>query len=135
MVIISRGGGYMGRALHRQYGLTLISLILISALLVSVAIVAMKIFPVVVDYYTILADVKAVSADTSLREGSVQQIRTAYRKRMDVSGAKDIGPDDLDISKEGNDIVISFAYSKKIHLVANASLLLDFEANTSSSSN
>ena len=118
---------------NKQAGLSLIGLILISAVLIFVSIMFMKVVPALIDYYTILADIKAVSKYTSLREGGVAPVRAAYRKRMEVSLVKEIGPDDLDISKEGNDIVISFAYSKKIHLIANASLLLDFEGNTASS--
>jgi hypothetical protein len=38
---------------------------------------------------------------------------------------------DLEISKDGGDTVISFAYTKKIPLFANVSLLIDFAASSS----
>lgn len=120
--------------MRKQKGMTLTGLIFVSIVLVFVALLAMKVFPVVVDYYTIVGNVKAVTNDTSLREAGVAQIRGAYLKRMQVSGATDVLPEDLDISKEGSDIVISFSYSKKVRLFGNVSLLLDFENSTAPSS-
>jgi len=38
--------------------------------------------------------------------------------------------DDLDISKEQGEVVIAFAYSRKIPLFGNVSLCLDFEGGT-----
>ncbi len=120
--------------MRKQKGMTLTGLIFVSIVLIFVALLAMKVFPVVVDYYTIVGNVKAVTNDTSLREAGVAQIRGAYLKRMQVSGATDVLPEDLDISKEGSDIVISFSYSKKVRLFGNVSLLLDFENSTAPSS-
>lgn len=128
----------MGQAtiatIRKQKGMTLTGLVFVSIVLIFVALLAMKVFPVVVDYYTIVGNVKAVTNDTALREAGVAQIRGAYLKRMQVSGATDVLPEDLDISKDGNDIVISFAYSKKVRLFGNVSLLLDFDGNTAPSS-
>lgn len=119
---------------RKQKGMTLTGLVFTSIVLIFVALLAMKVFPVVVDYYTIVSNIKAVANDGSLREAGVAQIRGAYLKRMQISGATDVLPEDLDISKEGSDIVISFSYSKKVRLFGNVSLLLDFENSTAPSS-
>ena len=37
---------------------------------------------------------------------------------------------ELEIGKDGGEVVISFAYAKKIPLFANVSLLIDFAAST-----
>ena len=58
----------------------------------------------------------------------------AYLKRVEIDGAGSVAPDDLDISKEGNEIVISFAYPKKIPLFGNVSLLVEFEGSSSAAS-
>lgn len=115
--------------MHKQKGLSLISLILISAVLIAVAVVGMKVTPAVIEYYTILKHVKAISASGEAK-GSVADVRKAYERRAVVEETPSIGPQDLDISKEGNQLVIAFAYSKKIHLFHNVSLHIDFEGSS-----
>ena len=39
-------------------------------------------------------------------------------------------PGELDISKEGGEVVISVAYAKKVPLFANVALCIDFVAST-----
>ncbi len=64
------------------------------------------------------------------RTGSVVDIRKAFDRRADIDGITVVTGADLDISKDGGDIVISFAYTKKIPLFANVSLLIDFAASS-----
>ncbi len=118
-------------AIKRQQGVTLTGLVLIGILLVLVASMAFKIVPDVIDYYALLRDVKATAQDSSLRGASVAEIRRAFDKRIQIDSVTSITSADLDISKEGNEIVIAFAYTRKLHLFANVSLLIEFEGNSS----
>ena len=43
---------------------------------------------------------------------------------------KTIGPADLDIVKDENEVVVAFTYEKRIPLVANVSLLIDFQGSS-----
>ena len=101
--------------------------------LFAVALLGMKVFPEYMTYFTTLQNIKATAQDPGLRGASVPLIRGAYLKRLQVQGGGDVGPDDLDITKEGNEIVISFAYSKKIHLFSNVNLMIDFAGSSSGS--
>lgn len=114
----------------RQKGVSLTGLLTVCVILGLVGILAAKIVPEVSEYMDILREVKAVAADPAVR-GSVRDIKVAFAKRADVAYIKSITAEDLDISKDGDQVVIEFAYSKKIPLFANASLVLDFEGNTS----
>lgn len=122
----------MKQTLKKQRGLSLISLIFVAGVLIMVALLGMKVFPEYMEYFTTLQNVKATAQDPGLRGASVAQIRGAYLKRLQVQGGGMVGPDDLDISKEGSEVVISFAYSKKIHLFSNVNLLIDFEGTSAS---
>lgn len=120
----------MRQSMRKQKGITLIGLIFIGAALILVAVLGMKVTPDVLEYYTTLNNVKATAADPTLRGAGVPQIRSAYLKRLQVAGGGTVGPEDLDVSKEGGEVVISFAYSKKIHLFNNVNLLIDFEGSS-----
>jgi hypothetical protein len=41
-----------------------------------------------------------------------------------------VKPQDLEITKEGNEIVVSFAYEKRIPLFYNISVLIDFAGSS-----
>jgi hypothetical protein len=118
------------RNIERQRGLTLIGLIAICALLALAALLVLKVAPDVEEYFAIVKSVKATAQDPAARQGSVVEIRRMFDKRKSIDNVTAIGGDDLDISKEGNDIVISFAYSKKIHLTGPVSLVIDFEGSS-----
>ena len=118
--------------MKNQQGMTLISLILISVLVISVAVVGIKVVPSFIEYYSVLKVIKAIDASGELKGTSVSEIRKSYDKRAYIDDIKSVAGADLDISKDGNDIVIAFEYSKKISLVNNVSLCIDFTGSTSS---
>lgn len=118
-------------SIKRQQGVTLTGVVVVGILLVLLASTAFKIVPDVIDYYALLRDVKATAQDPSLRGASVTDIRRAFDKRIQIDSVTSITASDLDISKEGNEIVIAFAYTRKFHLFANVSLLIEFEGNSS----
>lgn len=117
--------------MKRQQGITLTGVLVVGMLLALLASTGLKIAPDVIDYFAILKDAKATAQDSSLQGASLAEIRRAIEKRIQIDAVTSITGKDLDISKEGNEIVIAFAYTKKIPLFANASLLLDFEGSSS----
>jgi Domain of unknown function (DUF4845) len=121
----------MGLLMKKQKGMSLVMIIVIAGVLGFLGVLAAKIVPEISEYMDILREVKAIAADPSVRGGTVRDIKVSFSKRADVSYIKSITADDLDISKDGDQVVIAFAYARKIHLVANASLVLDFEGASS----
>ena len=54
----------------------------------------------------------------------------AFGKFADIDQISDVTPTDLDIAKEGNQVVISVAYEKKVKLFGPVSLIIDYAADT-----
>ncbi|MBL8488097.1 MAG: DUF4845 domain-containing protein [Rhodocyclaceae bacterium] len=117
--------------MKHQRGLTLISLVVVGVLISMVAVVGIKVAPDVIEYFTIVKNVKATAQDPSIKGTTVAEIRKAFQRRAQIDGINAISENDLDIGKEGNEIVISFAYSKKVPLYGPVSLLIDFEGSSS----
>jgi hypothetical protein len=116
--------------LGRQRGVGFLTLLLIAVVLGALGFIGLKLFPDVTDYLTIVKDVKATAQDPSTKDLSIPEIRTAYSKRAEIDSIKSITPADLEITKEDGNVVISFAYSRKIPIFANASIVLDFEGSS-----
>jgi hypothetical protein len=76
--------------------------------------------------------VKATANDGNLKDASIADVRAAYDKRADIDLIKSVSGQDLDITKEGNNLNIAFAYTKKVPLFYNVSLVFDFEGHSAS---
>lgn len=111
-----------------QRGVSLSGLLVWGVILVLVATTGMKIVPSAIEYSKILKDSKAVVAQAG-PDVTVADVKKAFIKYADVDQLN-FSPDQLDISKDGGKIVISFAYEKRIPLFANISLLIDYRGST-----
>lgn len=116
--------------MSKQKGVTLFGMMVVSLVVIGLAIVGMKVTPAVIEYFTILKNIKAIASNVS-PGASVAEIRRAFVAKMMIDEISSVTPEDLDISKDGNDIVIAFEYAKKIPLAGNVSLCIDFAGSTS----
>ncbi len=110
-----------------QRGVSLNALMIGGAVVFGIAILAMKVAPEYMEYGSVVKAVKATATDASLKDATVAQVRTAYSRRAEMDNVKSLTPQDLDITKEGGELVISFAYTRKVPLFHNVSLVFDFE--------
>jgi hypothetical protein len=113
----------------KQRGISFLVVFLIGVVLALGAVGAMKIAPAYTEFLTVKKAVAAVAAGEG-RTGSVTEIRKAFDRRANIDSITVVTPGELEISKDGGDVVISFAYQKVIPLFANVSLLIDFAAST-----
>lgn len=116
--------------MNNQRGLTLISLLVVCGFLALVAILLVKVFPDVEEYFAVLKTVNATAMDPGNKGVSVADIRKSYDRRRQIDNISSVTGADLDIGKDGNEVVISFAYAKKIPLYGPVSLMIDFEGST-----
>jgi hypothetical protein len=113
----------------KQRGISFPVIFLIGVVLALTAVGAMKVAPAYVDFMTAKKAIVAVAAGEG-RTGNVTEIRKAFDRRAAVDSISVVTGAELEISKDGSDVVISFAYAKKIPLFSNVSLLIDFAAST-----
>ena len=111
-----------------QRGVALSGLLFWGILIALVAMVGVKVAPEYLTYFKIVKATKAVALNSSGK--TVPEIRASFAKYLEVEHVSTITPADLDISKEGNTVVIGFAYESRIPLVHNVSLLIAFEGSS-----
>ncbi len=114
-----------------QRGLSLNTLMYGGAVVALLATLAMKAIPPWIEYGNLVKAVKGTVGDTGLKDASVAKVRDAFTRRADMDDVKSVTAQDLDITKEGGELVISFKYEKKVPLFANVSLVFDFEGSSS----
>jgi hypothetical protein len=111
-----------------QSGFTLISLAFWAILISMIFYVGLRVMPTLNEFYTIKRTIEKIA-----REGgtSVPQIRSAFNRQKDIEYAiTSIEGKDLQVTKENDAVVISFAYNKEVELAAPVFLLLKYEGKS-----
>jgi hypothetical protein len=111
-----------GRASQR--GITMIGLVFWGIVVAFAALLLMKVFPTVNEYWTIKSAVEKIAKDSP---ATVADVRKAFERQQIVDyGITSIGPKDLEVTKEGDELVIRFAYDKEIELFEPVFLLVKY---------
>lgn len=111
-----------------ERGVSLSGLMFWGAIVAVLAMLAMKVIPSVIEYYKILKDSKAV-VEKAPQGATVADIRNSFSKYAEIDHL-DFAADQLDISKEGGQLVVSFGYEKRIPLFRNISLMIEYKGST-----
>ena len=115
--------------MRKQLGVSLTGLIITLALLGFFAIMAAKLMPAYIEYFTVKKMLATMEQSGQLT-GSVRDIRRAYDTRNAIEDVKAVKGEDLEITKEGGETVLTATWSTKVPLVSNASACLDFVVTT-----
>ena len=111
---------------YRQRGMSLVGLIFVGLIVVFLLILGSKVVPAVVEYIAIERAVQKIKNEAS----TVRDIQTAFERHRTIDDITSITAADLDITKEGDKVVISYAYQKKIPILDKVSLVIDFAGTT-----
>ena len=111
---------------RRQRGLSIIGLIFIGLIVVGLLALGFRTVPAVIEYIAIERAVQKIKNEAN----TVGELRAAFDRHATIDDITSISSKDLDITKEGDQIVISYAYQKKIPVIDNVSLVIDFAGKT-----
>jgi len=111
---------------RRQGGLSLISLIFLGLIAVVLLTIGFKLVPSLIEYLAIDRAVQKIKNEGS----TVREIRGAFDKYATIDDIKSISGKDLDITKDGEGVVITFAYSYSVPIADNVRLVIDYSGST-----
>jgi Domain of unknown function (DUF4845) len=112
--------------MRKQTGVSLSGMIFVLFVLFFVALLGFKVGPPYMEFFTIQKNFKAMAANPELKTAPRKEIVNAYERYRIIDNTTAIAGEDIEINKDGANLVISASYSVKVPLVANVSLLLDF---------
>jgi hypothetical protein len=116
----------MGR---HERGISLMGFIFVTVVVVVVALIGFRVLPAYIEYYSVQ---KALQ--TSLDEaptGNLAEVRRAFDRKLSASYVESVRPTDIQVNRQGNTITASIAWQRVLHMVGNASILLEFDATAS----
>jgi hypothetical protein len=112
----------------RQQGVSLMGLIIGAVILILVVLLAMKVLPPYLEFFTAKKFITQIAQEQ--RGGTVLDIRRSWQLKTAIEDVKSINEKDLEITKEGGEVVISFSYRKDVPLFLNVGVYLDFAASS-----
>jgi hypothetical protein len=113
--------------MKKQKGLSLTGLIVAAFVLVLGAIMAFKFVPVYLEYQTVKRIFKSMAEDPALRKASRSALDNSWAARTSVDDVQSVHAEDIEYTRDGDQLVVSAEYSKKIHLFGNVSACIDFK--------
>jgi hypothetical protein len=110
----------------RQRGLSIVGLIFFGGIVVVLLLVGFRLVPAITEYIAIERAVQKIKNEAN----TVPEIRAAFDRHAVIDDIKSISSKDLDITKDNDRVVISYAYSYQMQLLDNVRLVIDFSGTT-----
>jgi hypothetical protein len=112
----------------RQRGVTLFGLLFWAILIGFFAYLLVRVLPTLNEYFTIQRTVDKVAA---AQPATVAEARAAFERQKDIEySIVSITARDLQITKENDRVVISFAYNKEVPIYGPVFILLKYEGRS-----
>ena len=109
----------------KQRGISFITVLFIVGVLAAAGVMVMQAFPSVLEYQA------ALKAINKAQQGAtVAEVRSIFDKAADIDSITAIKGRDLEIAKEGDQVIVSFAYDKEFHMFGPAFLLLKYRGTS-----
>ena len=107
-----------------------IGILLVLILVVFAALIGMKVTPAYLEYFAIKKAIASITESGEVQGGTARDVRKAFERHQAIDDFQAVRPEDLEITQDGNEMVISFAYEKRIPLFYNISLLINFAGSS-----
>lgn len=118
--------------MKKQLGVTITGLLMTIVVLVFVSLLGFKVFGPYKQYFTVQKVFKQLAVNPEVRAGGRREFIQAWSRFAVTDDLGAISGDDVELTKEGNELIISASYSVKVPLFKNVSLLFDFTPTSAS---
>lgn len=115
--------------IRKQLGVTLSGAIIWMVILALGGLFAAKLMPSYLEFFAVKKMLNAME-ETGETKGTVRDIRNAFDRRNTIEDVKALRGEDLEITKEAGEAVVSATWATKIPIAGNFSACLDFMVTT-----
>lgn len=109
-----------------QQGLTLISTIFVLGLLAFFILLIFKVAPIYIDHSKVSNALAEIKALPDIQNKSATEIRSSLDKQFNMNYVYDVTQEDIEVVKHGTYLKVKIEYEVVKKLVANLSLLAEF---------
>jgi sensor histidine kinase regulating citrate/malate metabolism len=114
------------QAKQKQRGISFLGLLFVAIVVACVGVVVAQVIPTLIEYQAI------TKAANKAKEGTtVPEVRAIFDRAQAIDDFQSISGKDLDVKKDGDKVIVSFAYDREIHLFGPAYLVLKYRGQSS----
>jgi len=115
-----------GSVMNKQRGVSLSGLLMVSVVLIFVLLLGFKLFKPYSEFFALQKIFRNLAVKPEVRTGSRREAMAVWAPYAQIEGISAISGDDIEITKEGNGVIVSAAYQVRVPLFKNYTLLIDF---------
>ncbi len=112
---------------RNQSGLSLLWFIFVVAVVLVVAVVGFRVLPAYIEFYSVQRALAQSLAEIS-QANNTPELRRQFQKKADAGYIESVDGRSIEVERVGNEYVATVEWTRKLHMVGNASLLLEFQA-------
>lgn len=112
--------------MKKQRGVSMTGLLMTLVAVIFAALLGFKLFDPYKQFFTIQKTFKAIAVNPEVRSGGRNEFKVAWQRYATLEKIDVLNAEDVEITRDGNNIVLSASYSVKVPLFKNISLLIDF---------
>ncbi len=116
--------------MKKQRGVSLSGLLMVSVVLIFILLLGFKLFKPYSEYFAIQKVFRTLAAKPEVKTGTRREAMAAWAPYAQIEGISSISGDDVEITKDGNNVIVSAAYQTKVPLFKNFTLLIDFNPSS-----
>jgi len=110
-----------------QLGISLGGLLVGGAIFILLAMIGLKLTPTYIEFFAVKKAITALG-DEARNGANAAALRRGFDNRATIDSIESVKGSDLEITKDGSELVVSVAYRKEIPLVANIGVYINFSA-------
>jgi hypothetical protein len=113
---------------NAQRGISFLGLLCWGVVVIVIVYIGAKVVPTATEYMAIQKAVRKAAEEG----GTVVAVQTSFDRSAEVNYISTITGKDLDITKDGDKVIVSFAYDKEIPLAGPVYLLIKYSGTSAS---
>jgi type II secretory pathway pseudopilin PulG len=111
---------------QQQRGFSFLGMLFVGGIVACLFVVGAQLAPTAIEFMAI----KKAANKAANEASSVADVRKAFDRAAAIDNISSITGNDLDVTKAGDKIVVSFAYDREIHLTGPAYLVMKYAGKT-----
>ncbi|MCB8746679.1 DUF4845 domain-containing protein [Rhodoferax sp. U2-2l] len=104
-----------------QHGFSLLGFLFVGGVLAVTGVVVAQVIPTVIEYQAVLKAAQKASDGST-----VVEVRSIFDRAAAIDNISSITARDIEVTKENEKVVVSFAYQREIHLAGPAYLTMKY---------
>jgi hypothetical protein len=112
-----------------ERGLSMTGFLFTTIVVIIFALVAFRVGPSYIEYFTVQKALDQTMAE--VETPTIADIKRSMDRRLSADYVDSVRSSDVLVTREGNAIVATLSWQKVLHMIGNASILLEFEARSS----